>query len=116
MIDLSGNWTVAHTADGEVEDGAFIFDCPGCGFAHVVRVKGPPPTWTWDGNRAQPTFNPSLLVTIPAYPATSEHSKELPAKRCHSYIRAGQIQFLGDCTHQLAGLTASIQPWPPEES
>jgi hypothetical protein len=28
--------------------------------------------------------------------------------RCHSFVVDGQIQFLGDCTHKLAGQTVPL--------
>jgi hypothetical protein len=33
-------------------------------------------------------------------------------KVCHVFIKAGMIQFLGDCTHALAGQTVPIPAWP----
>lgn len=106
--DLSGNWTKANTDRGTVEDGGFVFDCPGCKFAHVVRTKGAGPVWNWDGDRAWPTFSPSLLVTITA-------SAGIPAVRCHSFIEGGVIRFLADCTHPLAGRAVPIEPWSAGE-
>ena len=31
---------------------------------------------------------------------------------CHTFIRAGQIEFLGDCTHALKGQTIPLPPLP----
>jgi hypothetical protein len=36
--------------------------------------------------------------------------KKVP-KICHSFITDGRIQFLGDCTHRLAGQTVPIPDW-----
>lgn len=33
---------------------------------------------------------------------------------CHSFVRAGRIEFLGDCTHALAGQTVPLPPWPED--
>ncbi len=30
---------------------------------------------------------------------------------CHSFVTDGQIQFLGDCTHKLAGQTVPLSAW-----
>jgi len=30
---------------------------------------------------------------------------------CHSFVTDGQIQFLGDCTHKLAGRTVPLPAW-----
>jgi hypothetical protein len=31
---------------------------------------------------------------------------------CHSFVTAGHIQFLSDCTHEMAGQTVEIPEWP----
>lgn len=38
-----------------------------------------------------------------------------PPAVCHSFIRDGQIQFLSDCTHALAGQTVPLPAWPDDE-
>lgn len=82
-----------------------LFECPGCGFLHAPAVRGTPPrgapVWDWNGSLEAPTISPSLLVT-----ATD------PTLVCHSFIRDGRIQFLGDCTHDLAGQTIDLPPYP----
>lgn len=86
---------------------AVWFWCPGCEEAHCVNVGGtePGPKWAWNGSLDRPTFSPSLLVW---------HGDEAkPTKRCHSFVVDGRIQFLGDCSHQLANSTVDI-PQPPE--
>ena len=35
---------------------------------------------------------------------------------CHSFVTDGLIQFLGDCTHALAGQTVDMPPWPGESA
>jgi len=102
----------------EVSDGnAVSFWCPGCDHAHVLRVRPDTsgrPAWDWDGNADSPTFAPSILVRV-------EWSKSLepgddPAEWqdavCHSFVRAGMIQFLTDSTHALAGRTVPLPDWP----
>lgn len=32
--------------------------------------------------------------------------------QCHSYLRDGQLEFLADCTHALAGKTIALPDWP----
>jgi hypothetical protein len=80
----------------------YSFQCPGCGYAHWVRVKCPRPCWTWNGDVERPTISPSLLV--------NGHSSD---HRCHSFITDGKIQFLDDCWHELKGQTVEI---PDRES
>ena len=32
-------------------------------------------------------------------------------KVCHSFVRDGRIEFLSDCTHELAGQTVELEEW-----
>lgn len=72
--------------------------------AEVVQlhVPGPYPTrfipihgktgWRWNGDTKRPTLRPSIL------------QREFGGNpRCHSYVTNGQIIFLKDCQHELAG-------------
>lgn len=86
---------------------AVWFWCPGCEEAHCVNVGGehPGPKWQWNGSLERPTFSPSILVW---------HGEQAaPTKRCHSFVREGFIEFLQDCTHDLAGKTVDV-PEPPK--
>jgi hypothetical protein len=79
---------------------AMLFECPGCECLHVIRVSGAGhPCWTFNGNLDKPTVSPSILVT--------STWKGVPTV-CHSFINDGRIQFLGDCTHALAGQTVDL--------
>lgn len=57
------------------------------------------PNWTWNGDTEKPTVKPSILTSM-----------DVPAGRvvCHSFITDGRIQFLPDCTHELAGQTVDL--------
>lgn len=83
----------------------YLFWCPGCEMPHGFRVAGAPgePTWDFDGNLEVPTFSPSLLVTW---------SDPTGPRRCHLFLQAGQLRFLSDCTHSMAGRTVPLAPWP----
>jgi hypothetical protein len=63
---------------------SYWFCCPGCEQLHRINS-----TWTFNGDTERPTFTPSIL-------ARGEHT-------CHSFITDGEIRFLADCTHDLAG-------------
>lgn len=85
------------------EGGRLLFWCPGCDGAHAVNVgDGPGPRWGWNGSEERPTFTPSVFVNPPG----PYHHPGLPS--CHSFVTDGQIQFLGDCTHALAGQTVPL--------
>lgn len=86
----------------EKADGKLFFECPGCNMLHGVNVETDgPPRWGWNGSVDKPTFTPSVLV----------HYRWGPEQRdvvCHSFVTDGRIQFLGDCTHALAGQTIDL--------
>lgn len=91
----------------EPTDGdGLLFCCPGCNMLHVVYIsaKGNRPVWAFNGDMERPTFSPSVLVKYPWGEAKEE-------KVCHSFVNDGQIQFLSDCTHQLAGKTVDLPAW-----
>lgn len=92
------------------KDGALMFHCPGCGEPHVVRTgTGPGPRWTFDGDYDRPTFAPSVLVrTGRAVDPSFVPEPGDPPEICHSFVRAGRIEFLGDCTHHLAGQAVDL--------
>lgn len=74
------------------------FFCKGCNFRHRIPVEGDN-KWEWNGDLIKPTFSPSILVTW----------NELTGdKVCHSFVKEGRIQYLGDCTHKLAGQTVDL--------
>jgi hypothetical protein len=77
------------------------FWCAGCETHHAID----PTRWTWNGDNERPTFSPSVLVTY-------EFGVEHAPKRCHSFVREGQIQYLSDCTHALADRTVPLEDLP----
>lgn len=79
----------------------WVIHCPACGFAHVFDSR-----WQFNGDQDKPTFTGSMLV-----------HKSNTNPRCHSFVKDGQIQFLGDCTHSLAGQTVKLEPfkWNEEQ-
>jgi hypothetical protein len=90
------------------EDGYVLFWCPGCDGAHGLRVStdpNPGPRWGFNGDYDRPTFTPSVLVR---YDGADAGRDGAPPAVCHSFVTDGQIQFLGDCTHALAGQTVPL--------
>ena len=88
----------------ELEPGVWVFHCPGCGYSHPFHTDAAKhPThqsWQFNGDVERPTISPSLLVF-----------KDVPLRRCHSFVRGGKIQFLNDCWHSLRGQTVEIPDW-----
>ena len=78
------------------------FECPGCGMVHALPTVGPR-AWSFNGDLERPTFSPSILARWTSGP---EHT----AGVCHSFVRDGKIEFLGDCTHGHAGQTVPLAP------
>ena len=96
-----------------VAGGRIAYWCQGCRSSHAIRVQGTEhPLWTWDGNVDAPTFNPSVLVT---YSGADTGADDAPPERCHTFIHAGMVQFLSDCTHAFAGQTVPLPDWPYAE-
>lgn len=105
-------------------DERLLFECPGCGTCHGIRIgAGDGPRWSWNGDMDKPTFQPSILVRFTkltdkgkqqyeewkenGYPKTDSDFDNTPVV-CHSFVTDGQIQFLSDCSHELAGQTVDL--------
>ncbi len=100
-------------------EGGFLIWCPGCAGAHYIAVEKPLANgarWSFNGNPDLPTFNPSLLIrTGRAVDPTFQAEPGDPPEVCHSFVRDGQWQYCGDCTHHLAGQTVPVPEWPSSE-
>jgi hypothetical protein len=88
----------------QIEENYYAFHCPGCGCGHAVTVNGKKngcnASWGWNGSMDKPTFTPSINCNADA-----------PKYHCHSFVKDGMIQFLGDCFHALASQTIEIPDW-----
>jgi len=101
--------------------GYMIF-CPACRCGHLFYTdNNHKANWTFDGNTEKPTFSPSMLVKSQDYPSGGRwpveeelarmklgEKLEMKPSVCHSFVRNGQIQFLSDCTHKMAGQTVDL--------
>lgn len=112
----------------------YLFWCPGCKESHGVSVG--PNGWRFNGDEAAPAFSPSAMVRRghfaehfkPGMECWCTHNAELVAKgekatpfrcgTCHSYVggsdgsKPGFIEFLHDCSHELAGQTVPLPDYP----
>jgi hypothetical protein len=112
----------------QMADGMYAFHCPGCGSSHQVTVEGTRngslAKWGWNGSIDKPTFSPSILIRSGHYAdglsgqcwctynaARPNEPASFVCSVCHSFVADGRIQFLGDCTHALAGQTVEIPEW-----
>lgn len=73
--------------------------CPACKCAHVFDGR-----WKFNGDFERPTFRDSMRVEM------KDNDGNL-IEHCHSYVTAGQIQFLEDSLHALAGKTVTLEDW-----
>lgn len=100
-------------------DDYLLFYCPGCKSHHGIPVNKPNQLgakWSWNGSMECPTFSPSIKVRG-TKPITDDEADRILAGEkiepvptvCHSYVTDGNIQFLGDCTHELAGQTVPLE-------
>jgi hypothetical protein len=101
----------------DTNTGEYLFFCPGCNEAHKLNK-----TWEFNGDYERPTFKPSVLVRSGHYVSGYKSDKcwctydrehpnnPAPCKCviCHSFITDGKIQYLSDCTHELAGQTIDL--------
>lgn len=110
------------------EGGLVRFKCPGCDDTHGVYVEPakdgtPRPVWGFNGDGDKPTFKPSVLCQFfkykfnlgsPEFKEDLRRAQEAKTKLsgrdmvCHSFVTDGYIQFLSDCTHELAGKTVPL--------
>ncbi len=105
------------------------FWCPGCEERHVVHVgpRNVGPAWGFNGDLERPTLTPSILVTsgckVPGWtpdrgcwcqPDPDGEKWDFSCGVCHSFVKDGQIQFLSDCTHALAGRTVELPEIPAD--
>lgn len=93
-----------------------VFHCPACNRQHAVPYfshRGP--RWSWNGRTDAPTLMPSIRVEG-IVPLSGADLSELDRRHhvqpkyylCHSFITEGQIQYLSDCTHALAGQVVDL--------
>lgn len=74
--------------------------CPACEDFHLLRGC------TFNGDQDNPTFNPSLLVSMNfADPDPETGARSMV---CHSFIEDGKIRYLDDCTHDKKGQTLDL--------
>lgn len=83
---------------------AVEFKCLGCNEMHFVTTDAPV-GWEFNGDFNKPTIRPSIFVN------QGQRSPEDHA--CHSFVTDGQIQYLTDCTHALAGQTVELPDLTP---
>lgn len=82
--------------------------CPACNHMHGFAVQTPfrnGARWSFNGDGERPTFSPSMNIAVGPFP-------DGRTKRCHYFLTDGRIQYLGDCTHSMAGQTVECPEIP----
>ena len=100
-------------------EGKFAFKCPGCKCEHIYYVNSQYWTkvtgkvgWSFNNNFDKPTFSPSLLNQWGKYADPKfEEDPDFPNSSgiCHLFVTNGQIQYCGDCTHDLSGKIVDME-------
>lgn len=86
---------------------------------HVIPIAGST-RWTWNGDTARPTIDPSILARSGHYASAWKEGDPCWCGKnlgytcgiCHSYVTDGRIQFLTDSTHALRGQTVDLPEYP----
>ena len=81
----------------------YLYYCKGCGYDHAFALRSEGGHHDFNMDLDKPTISPSLLQNF-----TVGHT-------CHSFIKDGMIQYLGDCDHNLAGQTIELPDYPSED-
>ena len=79
-------------------DRRIIFKCPGCDKIHSITEIA----WEFNGDLKKPTIKPSIKSTW----IDNQDNTDI----CHSFVTDGEIKFLNDSTHDLAGQTVELMP------
>lgn len=82
-----------------------VFFCPACQSEHraqvVVKQGGSGPVWDWNGSDEEPSLAQTFSLTVDNLTGSAPYV-------CKSVITEGQIKFLPDSTHEMAGQTSPL--------
>ena len=72
-------------------------------------------SWTWNGDTEKPTLRPSIRTEGMREMTDEEVAKALAGETfdiesiiCHTWVNDGKVQFLDDCSHELAGSVVDL--------
>lgn len=100
-------------SDNENSWDAVMYFCPAVYPPEPGQDKGFPcglhmlPT---GGRQNSPNWTLHSLDPLHIEPSVLSYG--LGEHRCHSYVRNGHVEFLSDCTHELAGQTVELPDLP----
>lgn len=99
-----------------IEGEGYSHWCPACLQMHIFTSG-----WSFDGNLECPTFNPSMRISgVKTIKVKGEWTGEWERDAggnpipftCHYFLHSGKIQYLSDCTHEMAGQTVDLPDLP----
>jgi hypothetical protein len=101
-----------HNSDGRLWGVRFV--CPGCKADdkmthHSVCTEAGftgTPRWEFNNDLNRPTLAPSIRA---------RYGWAAGEVVCHSFVRAGRIEYQADCTHSMAGKTVDLPPYSDDE-
>ncbi len=107
------------------EKGKIYHYCPACDELHAAAVGAPfsnGARWQFS-NPEKPTLSPSMKVSTGHFVSSSRHSAgDCPmcdadgeygtCGICHYFLKHGQLEYLSDCTHKLAGMRVPLPELP----
>lgn len=94
----SETWKAGPITNNQGKITGYSINCPACNCYHFIQTNGVT-KWEFNDDVKNPTFSPSLEV---------RHINSNSITKCHSFIRNGQIQYLNDCDHEMAGQTVIL--------
>ncbi len=100
----------------KIKDGNLVYKCPGCKDGHVIpfdklSARGGY-AWSFNNDLDKPTLSPSINAWTDGWTDPEDPTFHIPLTRCHHFLKDGMIQFLSDCTHELANQTVAMIDMP----
>ena len=90
-------------ADGQRREYVYYW-CVGCAHAHSVPAE----RWSWNKSIDVPTLHPSVRHY------TTHPETKVETTICHYHLKAGVIEYCGDCQHDFKGQKIPLQDIPDD--
>ena len=87
------------TSENAKGERIYKFICPACSCEHAFNDG-----WSFNHDYDKPTISPSFLQRG----FLGFKGEDPMYGTCHSFIKDGMIQYLGDCTHEMKNKTVEL--------
>ncbi len=105
-----GPWR-AYLTNAGGDSACLCYDCPACGYNHVIPVTGPK-AWGWNSRLDLPSLSPSVNCTYPP-----GHEVMPTGGTCHHFLTDGAVEACGDTSdfegRAAAGKKLPLLTFPP---